>query len=256
MLYRKSVGNGDNLYLLHGWAMNSRVWDPVLDRLQRNWRVISIDLPGHGKSDPINSAQISLDTMADKLVEVIKPGARIIGWSLGGMLALNIAYRYPQLIKQLVIVACSPRFTRSQDWPCAVEPKVIQGFAADLLKDYRATILRFLALQTLGSQHARLVTRQMRDSVFINGEPYLATLVDGLRLLTDSDLRTAIAQVTCPTLIVLGEKDTMTPACSGVQTQQLIPGSQLTIIAGAGHAPFISHTQEFLTAVNGFLQAR
>ena len=64
-----------------------------------------------------------------------------------------------QLVNRLVLVASSPQFVRSEDWPCAVDKSVINGFAADLEKDYRATVLRFLAIQTLGSEHYKIMSR-------------------------------------------------------------------------------------------------
>jgi len=253
MLYGKASGKGEPVYLMHGWALNHRVWDPVIDELSRQWAVTAIDLPGHGKSPPLDS-EYSLDAMTDMLATAILPGSRIIGWSLGGMIATSLAYRYPHLVKQLVLVASSPRFTQCDDWPCAVEPAVINGFAADLRKDYHATILRFLTLQTLGSQHGKSVVRNLRDKLFLHGEPHIDTLSKGLHLLNIADLRHAATMLQCPTLIVLGEKDTMVPACSGKYTRKLIANSKVSIIAGAGHAPFISHPHAFLEIVTEFLR--
>lgn len=254
MLYNKSFGAGNPLYLLHGWALNSRVWDPILDRLQQHWRVITVDLPGHGKSPPLAAPDYTIDAITDEIATVMEQGARVVGWSLGGMVALNLACRYPHLVKQLVLVASSPQFACSDDWPCAVDNSVINSFASDLHKDYRATILRFLAIQTLGSEQAKPVIRELREKVFINGEPHIDTLSKGLQLLISTNLRTVAAKVQCPTLIVLGEKDTMAPASSGEHTQQLIAGSNVKIIPGAGHAPFISHSEEFIKSVMEFLK--
>lgn len=253
VLYQKTTGNGEKLILVHGWALNHRVWDPVVDDLAKQYSVTAVDLPGHGKSTPLQS-DYSLEAMADKLAKTVTGGARIIGWSLGGLVAINLACRFPDLVKQLILVASSPRFTQCSNWPCAVDPTVIDTFAADLAKDYHATILRFLTLQTLGSQHGKIVIKNLRDKLFLHGEPHLDTLSEGLHLLKVTDLRNEALHVRCPTLVILGEKDTMVPACSGEYTHRLIANSRVSTIPGAGHAPFISHPQAFLNIVVKFLE--
>ena len=253
MLYQKSHGAGKPLYLLHGWALNSRVWDPVVDQLKHQWQVTTIDLPGHGKSSPPTSGTYNIDVLAEEVSCAIDKPATLIGWSLGGMVAQNLAQKYPELVEKLVLVASSPQFAASKDWPCAVKQSVIDGFTRDLIKDYRSTILRFLAIQTLGSEQAKAVVGELREKVFINGEPHLDSLTQGLSILKNTDLRARIQKIHCPTLIIVGEKDTLIPVCSGQQTRSLIRNSQLAIIKGAGHAPFISHTAEFINILEQFL---
>ena len=253
MLHYKTHGQGDPIYLLHGWALNSRIWDAVLPELMQHGKVIAIDLPGHGKSDLPANGHYDLDTITDEVKHILETNAIVVGWSLGGLAALNLACRYPQLINKLVLVCGSPQFVRSDDWPNAIGKNVIDGFAENLVSDYRATILRFLAIQALGSEQAKYAIREVRDKVFINGEPHLTALQEGLNLLINTNLRPALSGVRCPSLVVLGEKDTLIPANSGVDTTSLLANSQLAIIDGAGHAPFISHTEEFLRIVTAFI---
>jgi pimeloyl-[acyl-carrier protein] methyl ester esterase len=256
MLYHKTYGSGNSLYLLHGWALNSRVWDPVVEKLKQHWRTVAIDLPGHGKSSPPESGEYNIDTLTDEVVQTMNEPGIAVGWSLGGMVAINIACRYPHLVRKLVLVASSPQFVVSDDWPCAVQRSILQSFADDLVKDYRATIMRFLSIQTLGSEQARVAVRELRDKVFINGEPHIDSLTKGLDILQQCDLREQAEQVRCPTLVVVGEKDTLVPACSGDYTRQLITESIAKTIPGAGHAPFISHTTSFISVLNEFIRPK
>ena len=114
--------------------------------------------------------------------------------------------------------------------------------------------MRFLSLQTYGSEQAKPVIRELRKKVFANGEPHLGSLSKGLEILKNCSLWDAARQIKCPTLIVLGEKDTLIPNESGQETQTSITGSQLAIIRGAGHAPFLSHPEEFIKTINSFLR--
>ncbi|WP_455201144.1 pimeloyl-ACP methyl ester esterase BioH [Kaarinaea lacus] len=253
MLYYKTHGEGKPIYLLHGWALNSRVWDDVLPELTQYGQVFAVDLPGHGKSDLPADGQFDLDTMADEIAPILENDSIVVGWSLGGLIALNLAYRYPELINKLVLVAGSPQFVQSEDWPNAVDKAVIEGFAQSLQRDYRTTILRFLAIQALGSEQAKQSIKALRDKVFINGEPKLTALEQGLNLLINCNLRPVLSDIHCPSLVIVGEKDTLIPEKSGYDTSALLANSQLAIVNGAGHAPFISHPQEFLNIITAFI---
>ena len=153
----------------------------------------------------------------------------------------------------MVLVAGSPQFVQSDDWPNAVSKNIIESFAKDLAKDYQSTILSFLAIQALGSEHAKLAIKDLREKVFVDGEPAITALREGLNLLLNTNLRSVLPVVQAPTLVLLGEKDTLIPAESGKDTARLLSNSQLDIIQGAGHAPFISHRNEFLNSVDTFI---
>ena len=252
-LYVQHTGEGEPLCLLHGWALNSRVWDPIIDELRQSHQVIAIDLPGHGKSAPPENGEYTIDSLADIISQQLQPGTILAGWSLGGLIAIRIAAKYPQLVEKLVLVASSPQFANSESWEHGVKKSIIDGFANDLTTNYRETIHRFLAIQMFGSDNAKPVIRELREKVFANGEPHIDSLSLGLQVLKDSKLWGAAAEIDCPTLIVLGEKDTLIPRESGKQTQETIRQSELKIIKGAGHAPFISHTKEFLKIINAFI---
>lgn len=253
MLYYESQGKGDPIVLLHGWAMNGRVWDDVVPELSRSGRVLSVDLPGHGKSDLPANGNFDLDTVCNEIKSVLENDAIVVGWSLGGLVALQLAYRYPDLIKKLVLVAGSPQFVQSSDWAHAVQREIFDGFTASLVDDYRATIQRFLAIQALGSQQAKPAIKALREKVFLNGEPQMIALREGLNLLSNSNVRAQLPDINCPVLIVLGEKDRLIPPAAGADTVALLPNAQLAIIQGAGHAPFLSHVKEFLSITTAFI---
>ena len=253
MLHYETHGKGNPILLLHGWALNGRVWDEVVPALSQYGQVITVDLPGHGKSDLPANGPFDLGSLCDELEPLLAENTMVMGWSLGGLIAFNLSHRYPELIKKLVIVAGSPQFVQSSDWPHAMPEETFNGFATTLVDDYRATIQRFLAIQALGSEHARHAIMALRARVFINGEPRLAALRAGLNLLSNSNVRNQLPEIHCSTLIILGGKDTLVPAGAGAETVALLPGAQLEIIKGAGHAPFISHANEFLKITTAFI---
>lgn len=252
-LHVRQTGEGQPLCLLHGWALNSHVWDPVVDKLKQSNQVMAIDLPGHGKSAPLADGEYTVDSLAEMISQQLKPDTILAGWSLGGLIAIKIAERYPELVKKLILVASSPQFTNSESWEHGIKKSVIESFANELTTNYRETIHRFLAIQMFGSENAKPIIRELRESVFANGQPHVDSLSKGLLILKNSDLWEAASKIKCPTLIILGEKDTLIPKESGEKTQQSIPQCKLKIIKGAGHAPFISHPNEFLKRITNFI---
>ena len=252
-LYLQQTGKGEPLCLLHGWALNSRVWDPIVEELQQTHQVTAIDLPGHGKSAPPADGEYTIDSLAEIISAQLNPETVLVGWSLGGLIAINIAAKYPQKVKKLILIASSPQFASSESWDHGIKKSIIDGFANDLTNNYRETIHRFLAIQMFGSDKAKPVIRELREKVFANGEPHIDSLSKGLQILKQCSLWTRAAEIKSPTLIVLGEKDTLIPKDSAEKTQETIPQSQLKIIKGAGHAPFVSHPDEFLKIINKFI---
>src|SRR5690606_37953635 len=168
MMHVETRGHGPDLVLLHGWAMHGGVLASLADALADDFRIHVVDLPGHGSSREETPGGLAIT--ARRIAERIPP-AIWLGWSLGGLVALRAALDVPQRVRGLVLIAASPRFVRGPDWPDGVPPEVFAQFAEGLDRDYRATIVRFLALETLGSPHAQSELRGLRAQVFARGEP-------------------------------------------------------------------------------------
>ena len=130
---------------------------------------------------------------------------------------------------------------------------VLDGFARDLGRDYRATLLRFLVLQARGGEAAREVIARLRTTLFARGEPDPAVLAAGLELLRGVDLRALVGQVRCPTLIVHGGHDTLCPVAAGRWLAGRLPQARLAVHARAAHAPFLSHPEWFSATLSDFL---
>lgn len=252
-LFSETAGHGPDLVLLHGWGLHSGVWDETAAALAENFRVTLIDLPGHGRS-PLLSGHYSLTTLAQQLLESAPPHAMWLGWSLGGIIARHLAAQHPERVNKLILVASTPKFVNAPDWEHGVEAATLDEFVRALTSDYRSCIKRFLALQLRGSAHAAQTLRRLNDIAFRHGEPDRRALSAGLALLRDSDLRDELGGITCPALVIAGERDTLTPPDAQRFLAAHLPQAYLSVIAGAGHAPFLSHAPEFLRALNEFLR--
>jgi pimeloyl-[acyl-carrier protein] methyl ester esterase len=250
-LFSRISGAGPDLVLLHGWGLHSGIWNGLMPLLEPQLRVTRIDLPGHGRS--AWGGETSLDAMVDAVSEVAPAGAAWLGWSLGGLLAMRAASRHTADIRSLVTVASSPCFVRKRDWQSAMLPQLLETFATELEQDYLRTLDRFLALQVRGSEQARSVLKTLQAAMQQYEAPRPEALQAGLQILASADLRDDLASIRCPALLVAGERDTLVPTAAMTALQEYLPGAELEILAGAGHAPFIADPVLFAKTVTSFV---
>lgn len=252
-LYTESEGRGTELVLLHGWGLHSGIWDSLIPRLASHLRLTRIDLPGHGRSRHVPMPD-SLGELSRRVMDATPPHAVLLGWSLGGLVALRAALDTPARLRGLVLANTTPRFVAAPDWPEGMPPEQLQEFADGLTGDYRETLRRFLSLQVRSDEAARAVLRRLREVLFAHGEPDTASLGKGLELLRGSDLRTELGAIHLPTLVLAGGRDRLTPPGAGEYLARAIPGARLQVFPKSAHAPFVSHVDEFVPVLLEFMR--
>jgi pimeloyl-[acyl-carrier protein] methyl ester esterase len=210
-----------------------------------------VDLPGHGYSCKDQTPLTLEATVAEILART--PPATWLAWSLGGLFALHAASVSEQ-VRALALIAATPRFVRGEDWPHAVETSVFEQFGRDLQQDYRRTLERFLALDTLGSEHARAELRTLKDNLYVRGEPSSRALQQGLVLLEESDLRATLPELSVPSLWISGHRDRLVSPAAMQAAAAMTPGSRYLDIPGGGHAPFLGHADQVADQLRDFLE--
>jgi len=236
--------------LLHGWAMHGGVFAALAERLASRFRLHLVDLPGHGRSR-FSPVPLELEAIADNLARRL-PRALWLGWSLGGLAALQLALRHPERARGLLMLCAPPRFVRAADWPQGMAPEVFRDFKQGLAQDYRATIDRFLVLEAQGSDHGQSELALLRAQVFAQGEPAPQALAQGLALLRDTDLRADLPRLAVPSLWLGGRRDRLVSAQAMATAASLSPGGLFKRFDRAGHAPFLSHADEVAAEIAGF----
>jgi pimeloyl-[acyl-carrier protein] methyl ester esterase len=245
-------GSGPDVVLLHGWALHGGMWGTWLDRLATHLRLHVVDLPGHGHS-AWPSAVKDLAGLAGSVLPSLPRGAAVIGWSLGGMIALELARLHPRHVGPLVLLATTPRFLTGSGWEYGLRPDVLDGFARGLVDDYPRTVRNFLALQAHGDENATGALRQLRSKLATRGEPDRRALETGLQILRDADLREGLPRITQPALVIAGEYDRLTPPEAGRELACALPAARFHLVERAGHAPFLSHADDVVAEVLPFL---
>ncbi len=249
-LHIEIVGDGPPLVLVHGWGLHGGVFAPLVDRLSDSFRMHLVDLPGHGYSRD-DQTPLTLEAAVAEILARTPP-AVWLAWSLGGLFALHAASVSPQ-VRALALIAVTPRFVRGQDWQHAVEASVFEQFGKDLQQDYRGTLERFLALDTIGSQHARAELRTLKEKLYARGEPSPRALQQGLTLLEQSDLRGSLPALSIPSLWISGHRDRLVSPSAMQAAAAVTSGSRYVDIAGGGHAPFLGHADQVADEVRDFM---
>ncbi len=258
-------GHGPPLVLLHGWAMHSGIWGGIVAHLAQTHRVHAVDLPGHGYSASLASPgnPCTLDSMVAAVDSTLSGEARplsVLGWSMGGLVAMRWALAQPSRVDRLVLVCTTPRFVASDRgddvWPHAMTAPTLARFGDELHVAWKLTVQRFLALQVHNSEHGRATLAALRGQLWTRGEPTRAALAQSLDVLTTTDLRREVTRIAQPTLVIAGGRDTLAWPGAGRWLGDAIPGAIYREIEGSGHAPFLSHRDEFLAAIGKFLDGR
>jgi pimeloyl-[acyl-carrier protein] methyl ester esterase len=251
-LWHETTGEGENLVLLHGWGMNSAVWSTVIENLKDHYQVTLIDLPGHGFSSDSALVNASLDDWADAVEALLPENPVVLGWSLGGLVALALALKHPARIRSLIMLTATPSFMQRDNWSCAMGKDTLENFAANLKANLKTTLNRFLSLQIKGCDNARGLLKSLKNAFSSRPQAKIRALENGLSFLHDVDLRNCLTDLNVPSLWIYGEKDTLVPVCASDTIKLYLPEASVHIIKGSGHVPFLSHPDETLHAIVGW----
>ncbi|MCW8932482.1 MAG: alpha/beta fold hydrolase [Gammaproteobacteria bacterium] len=248
-----NLDSQEQILFIHGWGMNSGVWADIAQYIEEIYPeklILSVDLPGYGHSSTYGLNQLgglyNSQTLAQSL-EPLLEGKRttIIAWSLGGLVAIQLLSHRLSEISKLVLVSSTPMFVQTDDWEGAVEARIFEEFSQSLVKDHQATLRRFLAIQAMGSRTAREDIKTLQTQLFLRGEPDDQALEQGLQILLSEDKRQQLKEIDdIPVYLIAGKQD-MLAKYSGQKKLSEQENITLITMASAGHAPFISHPEEF-----------
>lgn len=235
------------LVLIHGWALNSGVWRSFVERLTGlGLDVQCIDLPGYGHSLDVKGAD-DLRSMARYCLDKAVEPAIWVGWSLGGMVAMQAALLEPAQVKGMQLISTSPRFIESDDWPEGVDLKTFERFTEQLSSDYERTLTMFLLMQAGSNIGARALAKAAHRAVCELPNPSAVTLSAGIRCLASVDLRDQIASLSMPVQVISGLKDRVAKPESNVRLAALL-GAELVSL-DTGHAPFMTAPDDVVSAL-------
>ncbi len=248
LTYRET-GSGRPLVLIHGWAMSSAVFAEALQSLAGDFQVLAPDLRGHGSSDPGDGC--ALEDFAGDLRQWLEglgiAGLDLLGWSLGGQVALRLAPLLGKSVGRLLLVASTPCFTAREGWSAGLPAVQVKAMARGLKRRYRETLDDFFARQFLGDE----VSARRLEEIRAFAAPDVGEVLPGeetaqaaLETLQTVDLREELSGVEAPTLVLHGEGDEIIPPDAGRYLAAHLPQGRFVGLAGTGHAPFLSRPEQ------------
>ena len=244
-------GGGDAVLLVHAIGCDHRMWDALEADLAKSFRVMRMDVRGHGKS-AVTPRPYSLGALADDAAAVLdQRGVRKAHWvglSMGGMIGQAFALGHPQRLGRLVLANTTSSYGPEgpKMWEARAKAVADGGMAAIT----ELAMTRYFS-DEFRANHADIVDRVRRRFLETPAQGYIACC-DAIR---DLDLTADLARVHARTLVIAGDKDAGTPVAMSETIATRIPGAKLAVIAGAAHLSAVESPAQFNPLVRRFLEA-
>ena len=246
-------GRGEPLLMIHGWGVNSEIWSSLVDELKLFVTVYVVDLPGMGGSRLISP--YTLDNIANEIkANVPIKKCNILGWSLGGQVAMYLAIKMPEFVEKLILISTTPCFVEKIDWPYGVNKQFFLNFEIEAKKNLNDTLMKFFLIQTRGINDSKKMMKFLKNEFIELRDENKSGMQSALNVLKEADLRNDVKKIDKITLIITGDKDRLTSTKASVWLYETIKGATLKEIKGANHIPFLSHKETMTASVKKFLQ--
>jgi len=230
------------LVFLHGWAQSRQIWFQQFDAFPD---ALFLNLPGHGAHADVASADW-LETIQAQLPSPCV----LVGWSLGGMLALKLAEQFPQSIAALALISTSPCFRQQPNWPAGCDEQLFSAFEQAVSSPSPRLLNRFFSLMLHGDTIKRSAYNQLAKQAIDRDHPASSQgLHDGLEWLTTLDTRQTVQRLSMPTLLLHGRDDAIVSAASTDWLAETIRTQQKHLFEHCGHAPFLTQPERFNTTL-------
>jgi pimeloyl-ACP methyl ester carboxylesterase len=255
--------SGQPIVFVHGLSGSWPNWLEQLPVLAKRHRVLALDLPGFGHS-PMPVEEISISAYArllDRILEQLQiDAAAVVGNSMGGFIAAELAIAFPQRVERLVLVSAAGLSTYAPAGGLGaiatlqrLERILTAGCAWVASKSdavARHPRLREATLHAVLRHPSRLPAALTAEQLRGAGKP---GFIGGLKAIFDYDIRARLPEIACPTLIVWGEHDRLVPVRDAELFAELIPGSRKVIFEDTGHAAMLERPAAFNALLEDFL---
>ena len=247
-------GQGTPLVFLHAFPLSKVMWQPQVHSLMDSYRVITLDLRGHGESDAL-LWNFTLDDYAMDAIGLLDhlniAQAVFIGLSMGGYTLLSLYRNFPDRVKAMVLAD-----TRAQ--ADSQEGKAGRRAMTQLAHQEGASAIADVMLPKLLAPSTAQQRPDIVDQVrtMILQSPTSGIIVDLMAMAARPDSTDLLSTITCPTLVVVGEEDVATPVAESRYMADRITGSTLVTIPRAGHLSNFEQPTAFNQSLQNFLATR
>ncbi len=249
-------GIGEPLVLLHGFTGSGASWAAQAAAFVSDFRVVTIDLLGHGHTtSPSDSTRYAIDSASRDLIAIGDSldldRFNLLGYSMGGRLALFTALTYPDRINRLILESASPGLRTAAERGARIASD--NALADRIERDGIAAFADYWSNLTLFASQASGVRQRLHDQRLHNNPTGLANSLRGMGTGVQPPLWDRLGELTMPTLLIAGEQDAKFCAINR-EMQQIIPQAKLEIVVGAGHTVHAEQPERHYEIVRSFLK--
>lgn len=227
------------LILIHGWGCDSGIWSKLVPFLSAHFDTCLMDLPGYG--DSLFSEKFwNKKHWLEEFAQALPNHALLCGWSLGGMIAMQLAAHFPKKVRRLITISATPKFSAGEDWSSGVSKKKLVEMQAALKDNPQKLLKQFQGWVSKGDKDIKKVLTALRETMIIeNTSVYHQVLLASLDYLVHLDIRNEAARIQQPWLAIQGKNDVLVSSNSLVGYTNL----EFAEVSEAGHAPMICHAE-------------
>ena len=240
------VGEGEVLLFIHGWGVDGRIWRQQTKSFSKSYKVLTIDLPGHGKSAWKN---IPFKQMAADLKEILERldlnDITVVGSSLGGLLSLKLYDIAPGKIKKMIFVGSMPKFAKSEEYPYGLDVSELRKLYSQVEADHSTIINVFF--RSLFTSEERKTRRFKWLQRFRTADLNITkeALLFYLDILEEEDLTSVLSNVRVPVHFINGREDNICSYQAINFLKEIRPEANIFFFDNCGHFPFLSKPYEF-----------
>jgi 3-oxoadipate enol-lactonase len=245
-------GAGMPVVLLHGFPFNRTLWREQAEALSGHYRVITVDLRGHGET-AATPEPATMEEMAEDVAALLDElgVARVVlgGLSMGGYVALAFTRLFPERVRALLLADTRPQ-ADTDEARLAREATAVRALREGMHTVAEAMLPKLLAPSTQAARPE--VVARIREMILNTDPQGAASALRGMAVRMDHTK--SLREINCPTLIIVGSLDQITPPSDAELMNREIRGSRLEVIAGAGHVSNVERPAEFNRALENFLR--
>ncbi|MCG6795763.1 MULTISPECIES: alpha/beta fold hydrolase [Geobacillus] len=214
-----------NIVCIPGWGMKAGIFAPLLDSLSLSGNVTAVEWKGIE----------TIHCFRKRAEQALQERAAVIGWSLGSLVALELAHAYPERVSRLILIGGTSRFVAEDGYEAGWHPRIVKRMKTQLQARPADTIAAFLASLWSKSEEGDISAFFYCDRV--------DELLIGLDYLVEADARPFLPDISAPMLVVHGEQDVICPPAAARYIAERAPNATMALLPDTGHVPFWTQTE-------------